>query len=232
MSTYYNRKWHQKWWGILLIIFLIVIAIIIIASVLYVFEVTKDIQNGEIQYSETSGEVYNPTKTREGEAKYWLGAQEPDLVIVEWSDYNCPYCKQAFSVLKEVAQTYQNSVKIIHRDFPLISVDSPTLALAARCAGEQGRFWAMSENLFNQQGNFQLTELPTLAQQVGIESEQFLTCMEENRYTDEIRADIADAETLNISAAPTYTVDEYKFDGFMSADQFKLLIEKSLTNLK
>ena len=232
MSAYHNRKWNQKWWGVLLIIFLIVIAIIIIASSLYVFKLAKDMKSGKIQYSETSGEVYSPTETREGEAKYWLGAQEPDLVIVEWSDYNCPYCKQAFSVLKEVAQTYQSSVKIIHRDFPLVSADSLTLALAARCAGEQGRFWAMNENLFNQQGNFQLTELPTLAQQVGVEKEQFLTCMEENRYVDEIRADLTDAKTLNITATPTYTVDDYKFDGFMSADQFKLLIEKYLTNLK
>ncbi|MFP4514415.1 MAG: DsbA family protein [Parcubacteria group bacterium] len=228
MSSYYHKKWYQKWWGILLIIFFILVIITIISSAMYFLNTKKAIERGELQIDPETGEVFNPEKLREGTSNYYLGADNPELTIVMFSDLNCPYCREAFPVIKEITKDYSNRVKIVYRDLPVIDSSSIMLSQAARCAGEQGKFWVMVDELFKRQGEFELNELPDMAESISANKVQFANCLAEDRYLDAIRKDMKDAGTLGINRTPTYIIDEYIAAGHMEMEQFKIIIDQLL----
>jgi protein-disulfide isomerase len=229
MSSYYQRKWYKTWWGVLLIIFSILIIITIISSAMYFFNTKKSIENGELQIDPETGEVFDVKKLREGSSNYYLGTDNPELTIVMFSDLNCPYCRQAFPVIKQITKDYSNRVKIIYRDLPVIDSTSITLSEAARCAGEQGKFWIMVDELFKRQKEFELNELPDIAEGIGANKIQFANCLAEDRYLDAIRKDMKDAGTLGVKRTPTYILNEYIASGHMELDQFKIIIEQLLS---
>jgi len=231
MRSYHSKRWYQKWWGMLTIIFIIFFLIVSVASLLYYMQMTKKIVSGEIKLNVKSGEIYEPKITREGEVKYSLGQEGAPLTIVVFEDFNCPYCKEGYYTMKELYLRYPSSIQIIHRDFPLISQDSPTLAIAARCAGEQGRFWLMAEIMFKNQGIFSISDLPDMAQSIGVEREQFTLCLEEQRYLNEVQQDLEDAAALGVEATPVYFFNEYKASGLMPKETFTQAVETMLKNL-
>lgn len=228
MSLYYQRKWYRTWWGILLIIFSILIIITIISSAMYFFNTKQAIESGNLQIDPDTGEVFDSKKLKEGTSNYYLGTDNPELTIVMFSDLNCPYCRQAFPVIKEITKDYSNRVKIIYRDLPVIDSTSITLSEAARCAGEQGKFWVMIDELFKKQKEFELNELPDIAENVGANKVQFAGCLAEDRYLGAIRQDMKDAGTLGIDRTPTYILGDYIMTGHMEEDQFKIFIEQLL----
>jgi len=231
MSSFYHKKWYQKWWGVLLIIFSLLVIITIISSAMYFFNTKKAIESGALQIDPETGEVFNPQELREGTSNYYLGTKNPELTIVMFSDLNCPYCKKAFNVItEEIIKSYSNKVKIIYRDLPILGEDSIALSLAGRCAGEQGKFWNMIDKLFERQGEFELEELPDIAEQIGANRLQFINCMAEERYLGAIRQDMKDADTMNIDRTPTYMFNEYKASGHIEKDQFELYINNLLEN--
>ena len=121
-------------------------------------------------------------------------------------------------------------IKIIYRDLPILGEDSIALSLAGRCAGEQGKFWNMIDKLLERQGEFELEELPDIAEQIGANRLQFINCMAEERYLGAIRQDMKDADTMNIDRTPTYMFNEYKASGHIEKDQFELYINNLLEN--
>jgi protein-disulfide isomerase len=147
-----------------------------------------------------------------------------------FSDLNCPYCKKAFTVItEEIIKQYSNKIKIIYRDLPIMGKDSIALSLASRCAGEQGKYWDMIDKLFEKQGEFELNELPDIAEDVGANKAQFGICLAEDRYLNAIRQDLKDAGTLEIDRTPTYIIGDYIMPGHMKEDQFKIIIEQLLS---
>ncbi|MCF7795118.1 DsbA family protein [Patescibacteria group bacterium] len=231
MSSFYHKKWYRKWWGILIIIFSILIIITIISSAIYFFNTKKAIESGELQINPETGEVFNPQELREGTSNYYLGTDNPELTIVMFSDLNCPYCKKAFEVITGkdgILREYPNKLKLVYRDLPVIDSDSIVLSEAARCAGEQGKFWLMVDELFKRQGDFELNKLPDIAESTGANKIQFAACIAEDRYLNAIRKDMKDAGTLDIERTPTYLIDEYVMPGHMEKDQFKIIIEQLL----
>src|SRR6056297_4329348 len=120
MSSFYSKKWYQRWWGVLIIIFLILIVISFIASALYVYNTKKDIESGKIKIDPETGEIFDKKELIEGTNNYYLGAKNPKLTIVMFADLNCPYCKKAFDlVTNKIIKEYSNRVKIIYRDLPI-----------------------------------------------------------------------------------------------------------------
>jgi protein-disulfide isomerase len=197
----------------------------------YFFNTKKAIESGELQINPETGEVFDPQKLREGTSNYYLGTNNPELTIVMFSDLNCPYCKKAFTVItEEIIKQYSNKIKIIYRDLPIMGKDSIALSLASRCAGEQGKYWNMIDKLFEKQGEFELKELPDIAEQIGVNRLQFINCMAEERYLTAIRQDMKDADTININRTPTYLFNDYKATGHIKKEQFELYINNLLKN--
>lgn len=231
MKSYFSKHWYQKWWGVTLILLGILLIIYVISGSMYYYSVLKSIKEGKLRLDPNSGQIVGQEVIIKGVNNYSLGKDEAILTIVAFEDFNCPYCKKGYETLKKVYRNHPNDIQIIHRDY-LIGQDSLSLSLAARCAGEQGKFWLMADKLYTEQGNFSIDELPTMAREIGVNIEQFEECYEETRYLDDITYDINDAEILEVNGAPNYFINEYRSSGLLPEDQFEPIIESLLENLK
>lgn len=162
----------------------------------------------------------------EGNNNYSFGTENPQVTIVEFSDFACPFCLASFPALREISVKYQDKVKIIFRDWPGHEF-SINLALSAYCAGEQGKFWEMHDKLFqNQSETFgsDKNQLAILAQQLGIYNQQFQTCFDSQKYLPHIRDNFADAQQLNVQGTPTWFINGKKVEGQLSATDLENLI--------
>ncbi|MDD4333307.1 MAG: DsbA family protein [Patescibacteria group bacterium] len=227
-----KKKWYKKWWGILIIIWLMLLLVLLAAMVFYILDMAKKIKSGELPSQQISQTLETGTKyNAEGINNYWLGSSEPKLTIVEFADFNCPRCKNTYSTIREISLNYKDDVKIIFRDYPVIASSSLNLALAARCAGEQGKFWEMHDKLFQNQGKFNsdnMAEISTLAQKAGVENSKFETCFNTQKYLKNIKKDYSDAENLEITGTPTWFFNGYKLAGEIPREVFTQIIDNLL----
>lgn len=206
----YDKQWYRRWWGISIIIILTILLSIFFSFVFLFFNARNESKNGGFSAWSYSRLTANPETLTlaEKESGYWLGANDPKIVIVEFGDFACPYCQKTFSKLREISRKYKNDVKIIYRDFPVITEYSQDLALAARCAGEQGLFWPMHDRLYLRQGQITTQEeMKNAALQVGANEKKFQSCMEKKKYLVDIEQDIQDGKKLGVKATPSWIIN-------------------------
>ena len=147
------RSWYKRWWIILLFVIATFTAIFLVTFSFYVYDLMKQIDSNQASGLSLIQELkkQEPYKNTENLGSYWLGSENPKLTIVEFADYNCPLCASSYGKIREISLKYKDEVKIIFRDFPVISESSVELAMAGRCAGEQNLFWPMHDKLFQNQ---------------------------------------------------------------------------------
>lgn len=136
------------------------------------------------------------------------GARDAQLTMVEFSDYQCPFCKRhADQSLPQIERDYiaTGKVRYVFRDFPLESIHPQALqaAEAAHCAGEQGRYWEMHDRLFSNQQALAAERLVEHAAALELEAGSFKQCLESGKYVERIREDIAEGRKLSVTGTPT-----------------------------
>lgn len=222
------KPWYKKWWGILLLFILLFFLSIFSAFALLVLNAKNEIESGNAPLLLSKQKM--PIEIIGTEKNYWLGSANPKITIVEFGDFACHYCKNSFFKIREIAQTYKNDIKLIYRDYPVISEFSEQLSLAARCAGEQGLFWVMYDKLFLNQGINTDAEILALFKQTGGDESRFASCYQNNKYLPEIEQDLKDGETLNISGTPTWFVNGQRLEGDVPYEYFINMINNFLNN--
>jgi protein-disulfide isomerase len=225
------KKWYQKWWGLLLIGFGSLFLIFFTATGFYVYHQVRFLQaNGGILLpnSAETQKIYDAEGTM---PNYWFGSSNPKIIIVEFVDFSCPNSKSFNEKLRRASIKYYNDIKIVHRDFPVISDSSEDLAMAGRCAGEQGLFWLMNDELFKNQGITAQNEIYGLAQKINADMDKFQTCFTTKKYKTSIQKDLADGVGMEITGTPTIFVNGHKIQGDAPEDSFLRLID-SLINEK
>lgn len=225
----YLTKWYKTWWGILLIIAAFFILISLSIFGFYVADLSKRIQNGEVVGETKQTPKISPEQTRliEGLGNYWLGTSTPKVTIVYFADFACPICKGAFTNIEKLSIEYKNDIKIIFRDF-LIHEESLDLAMAARCAGEQGLFWPMYDKLFQYQGVKTADELLSLAKKISADTDRFNSCFSSKKYIGQIQKNQTDGETLGISGTPTWFINGQEIAGDIPYNDLKKIIDSLL----
>jgi len=222
--------WYKKWWGVILLIVFGLIFILLIFFSLYIVNKTKEILNENTQ-AMTQEQIQTYWKEINGDgSNYFLGTSTPQVTIVEFGDFACPFCKEAYPIINTLSEEYKDKIKIVWRDY-LRNEDSIDLAVAARCAGEQGKFWEMHDGLFANQDNFASStdvrkgELVALAQNIGLNSDSFTTCLKDRKYLDQIKADYGDGNKLEILGTPTWFVNGANVpNGGLTLEKFQELI--------
>jgi protein-disulfide isomerase len=146
------------------------------------------------------------------------GDAEAPLLLVEYTDYQCPFCGRHFAnTVPSLASEYVDSGKLryVLRDMPLESIHPQAFkaAEAARCAGDQGRYWEMHDALFQNQRALGQLQLKQYAKGLGVDMAAFEACLEDGRHSDAVRADIAEAEAAGISGTPTFFLAVESDDG-------------------
>lgn len=132
----------------------------------------------------------------------------PELVLIEVSDFQCPYCAEgARDVVSKIHEKYVSTgkVELIFLDLPLeMHPHAFKAAEAAACAGDQKKFWEMHDSLFANQKALAPEQLPTYAKEVGLDVAIFEQCLSSGKHAEAIREDMKVAESLRISGTPAY----------------------------
>lgn len=227
-----HKKWYQRFWGRIIILFGTIILILLVAIGFYFVDLVKKIRSGDIIYEQLAAQApsykdENEKKLIEGTDNFWLGSAKPKLTIVEFADFNCSMCANSYSKIREISLKHKKDVKIIYRDFPNFET-SINKAMAARCAGEQGLFWLMHDKLFQNAEAETNDDLISLAGQIGADIKKFTECLSSNKYLQNIQKDYVDAETLGLSGTPTWFFNGYKIEGDIPYDIFNKIVESIL----
>lgn len=159
------------------------------------------------------------------------GPDSAPVTIIEFSDYECPYCSRWHSeVFLKLREEYGKKVRVIYRDFPLISIHGEALpaAIAANCANEQGAYWKYHDLLFSGGGEFGRDTYLMYAAQLGLKMDQFTQCIDTEKYSDEVMADYQYAADLGIRSTPTFFINGIPVVGAQPFNVFKEVIDKEL----
>lgn len=218
-----KKSWYKTWWGVSLLLFLAIILFILASGISYFIGTKKNANN---KINQTTAKLSGPIFQAASGEHYWLGADEAKITIVEFGDFACPVCKKAFPTIREISLKYKNDIKFIWRDYPVVQDYSALLALAGRCAGEQGFFWPMHDKLFQHQGVSTAEELTTLANQVGADTVKFKDCLSKQKYLPQIQKDLLDGQTFGNIGTPTYFINGYRIPGDIPYDVFVEIIEE------
>ena len=212
----------------LLFLFLLFVASLVMGTFLESHQLEQKIVNQTLTITEND---ISKAITGNG-SNYYLGAEDAKLTIVEFADFSCPYCKKSFSKIREISTTYKTDIKYIFRDLPIISDQSIDLALAARCAGEQDKFWQMHDQLFINQGVKERNEIFKLAQKVSLDINKFQHCFDGKKYLPQIQQDYVDAQTLGVdnTGTPVWFFNGQLVTGSIPDETFDQIINQLLSN--
>jgi len=146
------------------------------------------------------------------------GDKNAKLTLMEFSDYQCPFCSRSFrETLPQIEREYINTgkVKYVLREFPIESIhrDAFKAAEAANCAGEQGKYWEMHDRLFQNQNQLGVEELPKHAQAMGLSLPAFQQCLNSGKQAAEIRKDMEDGQKAGVNGTPTFFLGVQNSDG-------------------
>jgi len=157
------------------------------------------------------------------------GGDNAAVTIVEYSDYQCPYCRQVESSLRRVMKKYGDQVRLVYMDFPLaFHQQAMEAAIAARCADEQGQFWAFHDALFEDSSGLSTTALKTTAAQLRLDSMSFDRCLDGRKYESAVVADRTQGQAAGVRGTPYFIVGKVAMDGAQPASAFESAIDQQL----
>lgn len=207
------KKWYKRWWGALILIILIFSLAFGGAFAFYVYNLSKSAKEKN-KFSFAPAEKMSESQRAliEGSGNYSLGSANPEVTIVEFSDFACPYCKNSSATIRELIIKNKSKIKYIFRDMPLHE-NSVDLALSGRCAGEQGLFWPMHDKLFQNQETLETAGLISLAEEIGADKIKFKNCFDNKKYLAQITKDYSDGDALGVKGTPAWFIDGEKIEG-------------------
>jgi protein-disulfide isomerase len=176
----------------------------------------------------SQGSAGTPTQHIEGQGR-------AGVTLVEYGDYECPFCGQYYPIVKQVQAEFNQQIFFQFRNFPLTSVHPNAFAgaRAAEAAGLENKFWEMHDLLYQDQNQWSTGSDPTpffnqYAQQLGLNVTQFKADYSSSKVNDLINADMAEGTKLNINATPTFFLDGKKINVGESASAFETLINAEI----
>jgi protein-disulfide isomerase len=159
-----------------------------------------------------------------------LGPANAPVTIVEFSDFQCPFCQRVEPTLKRVRETYGDRVRIVWKDFPLTSIHPQAFkaAEAAHCAGEQGKFWEYHDRLFANQQALQVESLKKYAADTGLDSAKFNSCLDMAKYAERVQAQMGVGADLGVNSTPAVFINGRLLSGAQPYETFTAVIDEEL----
>ncbi len=151
----------------------------------------------------------------------FLGSSDAPLTVIEFSDFQCPFCRSAYqSILPQLKKDYVETgkIKFVYRDFPLsFHPMSEKSAEAADCANDQGKFWEMHNKIFDEQAKlgtgtiqYNVTDINNWASGIGLDAAKFDLCLDSGKYVQEVRKDASDGGRAGVQGTPTFFIGNSK----------------------
>ena len=157
------------------------------------------------------------------------GGTSAPVTIVEFSDYQCPYCSRAETVVDEVMKKYGDKVRLVYRDYPLsFHQNAEMAAMGSECAEEQGKFWEMHKAMFANQQKLTATDLVETAGTLSMDKDKFKTCLDSARFRTEVQKDFADGQKYGVTGTPTFFINGVMIVGARDVASFSDIIDREL----
>lgn len=159
---------------------------------------------------------------------YVLGRRDAEIVLVEFADYECPYCEKVMPGLQQLKKEYGDKIAIAFKDFPLpMHRRAQKAAEAARCAGEQGKYWEYHDVLFNSQ-LFSVTELKNHARVLKLDGDRFDHCLDNGDMAGVVKKDLEEGTSLGLTGTPSFFVNGHFFSGAVDYSTLKQMVDQQL----
>lgn len=158
------------------------------------------------------------------------GASDAPVTLVKFEDFHCAFCKEAQRTLGELAARYGDQLRIVHKDYPIDQLHPQARMghLAARCAGEQGKFWPYHDALYAAPPSAAPEDLKKLARQTGVEVNSFDACLASGKFAAAVERDIDQGTIAGVSGTPAFFINGRQLSGAQPLEQFVRIIEEEL----
>ncbi len=165
-----------------------------------------------------------------GNRDHIQGKQDAPITLLEYGDYECPYCGQAYAVVKRIQKELGDNLRFVFRNFPLAQVHPHALraALAAEAAGRQGVFWEMHDLLFEHQDALDDEQLPRYAATLEVDMRRFVADMWSDEVEQRVHEDFMSGVRSGVNGTPTFFINGKRHDGSFDYGSLLAAIERTL----
>ena len=159
------------------------------------------------------------------------GSENARVTLIEYSDFECPYCLNHKATIDKIVQNYGDQVRVVFRHYPLsFHANAEKAAEASECAAEQGKFWEMHDKIFaaNEAGTMSVDKWKAEAKSLGLNTKKFNECLDSGKYADEISAEEQAGLAAGVEGTPATFVNGELVSGAIPYEQFKSIIDSKL----
>jgi protein-disulfide isomerase len=160
-----------------------------------------------------------------------IGPADAPITMIEWSDYQCPFCKRAHPVVQQVLDEYKDKIRFAYLDYPLpFHQHAMPASEAAHCASDQGKFWEYHKNLFEVAGDLSEADLNKRATDLGLDGTAFSSCMESKKNDPLIQSNMSSGQAVGVTGTPAFFINGRMLVGAQPIEQFRQVINDELTH--
>ena len=163
-----------------------------------------------------------------------LGPAAAPVTIVEFSDFQCTYCKAVHETIEKVVKDFGADVRLVFRQFPLSQIHplAEKAAEASLCAAEQDKFWQLHDLMFAEQGSLGVVDLKVKAVKLGLNAEAFNACLDSGRYADKIRQELSEGARAGVTGTPAFFINGRFLSGARPYDEIAAIVKDELQRIK
>jgi protein-disulfide isomerase len=195
--------------------------------------------NQKVEQQDTTQPTANVKVTKpDPKTDHWLGKENANIVLIEYSDFECPFCGQFYDTVKQVEKDYANDVALVYRHFPLsFHPKAEPSAEASECVFDQGgdkAFWKMHDMIFEGMPALEVAGLGDLAVKAGVNKTVFQKCMDDAKFKAKVQKNLDEGTNAGVGATPTSVVYNMKtgetevIEGALPYDSVKQTLDKML----
>lgn len=158
-----------------------------------------------------------------------LGSAKAAVTLVEYADYECPYCQQVYPSLKKLEKEYDGKLSVVFKDCPLpMHSHAKKAAEAANCAKEQGKFWEYNNKLFENPGKLDTAQLKDYSKVLGLNTTEFDKCLDSGAEAAKVQKATDDAQKMGLSGTPSFFINGHYYNGAMKYEALRDIVEHEL----
>jgi len=173
--------------------------------------------------------AYEPPKVEVSAVGPSKGPAGAPITIVEFSDFECPYCSRAEQTVQDLLAAYPGKIRLVYRDFPLPNHKlAPKASEAAHCADDQGKYWDMHGKLFASDGKLAVTDLKSYAREIGLDGARFDRCLESGEKAKVVESHRKAGDEVGVTGTPAFFINGRLLSGAQPLDAFKAIVDKEL----
>ena len=178
-------------------------------------------------------DLLEPPRVQVAATGFAKGPKNAPITIIEFADFECGFCSKIGMTTKKLLEKYPQKIRLVYRDFPLnFHPNAEGAAIAARCAGAQGKFWEMHDLLFANQQNLNPEQYMKLATDLKLDMTKFEACSKDPQQQQAVQADLVAGSKVGVSGTPAFFINGIAMSGAQPLERFIEVIEKELARTK